>query len=65
MKELKNISNTTNSLNSTEFIRVILYGNKNCDNVTNFKIMTATIKYIKTTKCFEEVLFQTTDLLKI
>ena len=34
----------------------ILYGYKNFD-VTNFKIITAVIKFIKTTKCFEEALF--------
>ena len=53
MNELNNISNAMqynaiNSLNSTDFIRVILYGGKNFDNVTNFKIITATIKFIKT-----------------
>ena len=46
-----------NSLNSTDLIRVILYGDKNFDNVTTFKIITATIKFIKTTKRFEEALF--------
>ena len=57
MNELSNISNAINSLNSTDLIRVILYGDKNFDNVTNFKIITATIKFIKTTKRFEEALF--------
>ena len=57
MNELNNISNTINSLNSTDLIRVILYGNKNFDDVTNFKIITATIKFTKTTKLFEEPLF--------
>ena len=56
MNELNNISNAINSLNSTDLIRVILYGDKNFDNVTNFKIITATIKFIKTTKRFEEAL---------
>ena len=63
--EPNNISNAINYLNSTDFIRVILYGNKNVDDVTNFKIITATIKIIKITKRFEEDFFQTTDLLKI
>ena len=54
MNELNNISNTINSLNSTDFIRVILYGDKDFDNVTNFKIITATIKFTKTAKGFEE-----------
>ena len=38
---------------------------KNFDNVTNFKIIAATIKFIKTTKRFEEALFQTIDLLEM
>ena len=57
MNELNNISNPMNYLNSTDLIRVTLYGHKDFDNVTNFKITTATIKFIKTTKCFEEALF--------
>ena len=56
MNELSNISNAINYLNSTDFVRVILNGDKNFDNVTNFKIITATIKFIKTLKRFEEVL---------
>ena len=51
MNELNNISNAISSLNSTDTLRVILYGDKNF--VTNFKIITATIKFIKTTKRFE------------
>ena len=46
MNELNNISNAVNYLNSTDFIRVILYEDKNFDNVTNFKIIIATIKFI-------------------
>ena len=53
MNELNNISNAISSLNSTDTLRVILYGDKNFDFVTNFKIITATIKFIKTTKRFE------------
>ena len=57
MNELSNISNAINSLNSTDLVRVILYGDKHFDNVTNFKIIITTIKFIKTTKRFEEALF--------
>ena len=56
INKLSNISNVINSLNSTDFFRVILYGDKNFDNVTNLKIITTTIKFIKTTKSFEEAL---------
>ena len=38
MNELNNISNAINYLNSTDFIKVILCGDKNFDNVSNFKI---------------------------
>ena len=64
MNKLNNISNAINYFNSTDFIRVILYGDTDFD-VTNFKIITATMKFIKTTKHFEEVLFYTTNLLEI
>ena len=57
MNELNNISNAINSLNLTDLIRLILSGDKNVDNVTNFKIITATMKFIKTAKRFEESLF--------
>ena len=53
MSELNNI----NYLNSTDFIRVIRYEDKKFDNVSNFKIITATIKLVKTTKNFREALF--------
>ena len=51
------MSSAINSFNLTDFIRVILYGDKNVDNIANFKTITATIKFIKTTKHFEEALF--------
>ena len=57
MNELSNVSNAINSLNSTDFIKVILYGDKNFDNATNFKIIAAIFKFVKTTKYFEETLF--------
>ena len=65
MNELNNISNTINSSNSTGLTRVILYEEEHFDDVTNFKIITATIKFTKTTKHFEEAFFKTTDLLEI
>ena len=48
MSEQNNIRNAINSLNSTDFIRVIFYGDKNFDNLTNLEITAATIKFIKT-----------------
>ena len=40
MNKLNNISNAINSLNSTDFIRVILYGDKNFDNfLTTDKVL--------------------------
>ena len=55
MIKLNNISNALNSLNSTDLFRVILYGNKSFDIFTNFKKIT--VKFVKTTKRFEEALF--------
>ena len=57
MNKLNNISNAINSLNSIDFIRVILYGDNNFANVTNFGTITAPMRFIKTTKRFEEALF--------
>ena len=53
MNDINNISNEINFLKSTDLIRVIFHGDKNFDKVTNFKIMIATIKFIKTSKPFE------------
>ena len=58
MNELNNISSAINSLNSTTFIRVYIYGDINFDNVANIETITATIKLIKTTKHFEKALFK-------
>ena len=58
INELNNISDAINSLNSTDYIRIILYGDNNFDNVTNFKIISATFKFIKTPKRLEEALFK-------
>ena len=57
MNELSNVINAIYSLNLTDVIGVILYGDNCFDNVTNFKIITAAIKFIKTTKRFEEAHF--------
>ena len=64
MNELNNISNVISFSNLTDFIRVILYGDKNFDNITNFKMITATTKFFKTMKRLEEALFESTDLLE-
>ena len=58
MNELNNISNAINSLNSTDLIRVILYGDKNFDNVTNFKIITATINLLKPRNALKKLSFK-------
>ena len=58
MNELNNISNAINSLNSTDLIRVILYGNKNFDNVTNFKITTATSSLLKPRNVLKKLSFK-------
>ena len=49
MNELNNISNGINFWISSDLIKIILYGDKNFDNVTTFKRITSTIKFIQTT----------------
>ena len=56
MNELKLISHAISSLNSTDFIRVILDVDKNF-HLTNFEIITATIKFMKASKRFDKALF--------
>ena len=41
------------SLNGSDLLHVILYGNKNFDNNMNISILTATIKFIKNTTSFD------------
>lgn len=65
INEINSISNVINSLNSIDFIKIILHEYKNFDNVTNFTIIAATIKFVKSTKRFEKTLFETIDLLEI
>ena len=45
MTDLKNINETVMSLNESDVIHVILYGNKNFDSNMNISILTATIKF--------------------
>ena len=55
----------SNFLNSIDLIRVVFYWDKNLEKNTNFKIIPATIKFIKTTKRFEEALLEASDSLEI
>ena len=57
MTDLKNISETILSLNESDLIHVILYGNKNFDNNMNKSIITATIKFMKDSERFDQPLF--------
>ena len=54
---LKNINETIMSLNESDLIHVILYGNKNFDNNMNKSIITATIKFMKDSERFDQPLF--------
>ena len=56
MSELNNTSNARNYFNSADFIRVILYGDKNFD-VTNFKIISATINSLSKPRTVLKKLF--------
>ena len=57
MSDLNNINTAIASLNSNDFLRVILYGDKSFNKETNCKILTASIKFIKDTQRFEKSLF--------
>ena len=65
MNELNNISNAINYLNSTDFIKVILYGDKYFDSVTNFKIITAAINFLKPRNVLKKFFLKTTVSLEI
>ena len=45
------------SLNESDLLHVILYGNKNFDNNINITVLTATIKFIKDSERFDQPLF--------
>ena len=57
MTELKNINDAIMSLNENDLLHVILSGNTNFDNNLNRSILTATIKFIKDSKRFDQPLF--------
>ena len=57
MNDLNNINISIVSLNSNDLPRVILYRNESFNKETNYKILTAFIKFIKDTKRFEKSLF--------
>ena len=57
MIDLKNINETIMTLNESDLIHVMLYGNKNFDNNINISILTATIKFIKDSERFNQPLF--------
>ena len=56
MTDLKIINDITMSLNENDLLHVILYGNKNHDNNMNIKILTATIRFIKVSERFDQLL---------
>ena len=55
--DLKNISDVIMSVNESDLLHVILYRNKNSDNIMNISILTATIKFIKDTERFDQPRF--------
>ena len=54
---LNKINTAIASLNPNDLITIILYGDKSFSKETNSKILTATIKFIKDTQCFEKFFF--------
>ena len=53
MNDLNNINTAIASLNSSDLLRVILYGDESFNKETNCKTLAASIKFIKDTKRFE------------
>ena len=57
MTDLKNVNDANMSLNESDLLHVMLYGSKNFDNNMKISILTATIKNIKDTERFDQLLF--------
>ena len=57
VNELNSINSKNNTVESDELIRTTLSEDKNFDNDSSFKILTATINFIKQTQRFEQVLY--------
>ena len=57
MTDLKNIIDAIMSLNESDLLYVILYGNKNFDSNMNIRILTAAIKFIRDSERFDQPLF--------
>ena len=57
MADLKNINDALMTLNESDLLDVLLYGNKSFDNNMNISILTSTIKFIKDTESFDQSLF--------
>ena len=57
MIELKNINDSIMFLFENDLLHVLIYRNKNFDNNMNISILTATIKFIKDSKMFDQPLF--------
>ena len=62
MNDLNNINTAIASLNSDD-LRVILYRDESFNKETNCKILTASIKFIKDTQCFEKSLFSCIQII--
>ena len=57
MNGLNNINTAIASLNSNDFLRVILYRDESLNKETNCKILTASIKFIKDANVLKNVSF--------
>ena len=53
MTDLKNVNGAIMSLEESDLLHVILYGNKNFDGNINLSVLTATIKFIKDSERFD------------
>ena len=57
MNDLNNINTEIASLNPNDLLRVILYGDESFNKEANCKILTASLKFIKDIKRFENLSF--------
>ena len=63
MNDLNNIYTAIASLNSNDFLSVILYRDKSFNKETNCQVQPASIKFMKDTQRFKKSLFQCMEII--
>ena len=57
MNKVSSIISKFSTIKLDELVRIIFYGDKNFDNDSGLRILTATIKFMKQIQRFERALF--------